>query len=903
MILAVPEYSSAPVEPAQWDRYYNTDDDTLYIQVLPTTDGSYPDWQEMEQGAAVRENMRQQITLVRSKYSAKDYQTFLDEVVAYISQRWGSSFNDFMSSDAAMMIAEYVSAAFDNMSWYLDREIDDHYMEIARVSANVARLARYLGYKSEPAVAGSVDVVATLTGAPYSFDVAFKPLHKFEGPNGLIFELGNEQVVSAGNTEITFGVYQGFTYSEVFTSDGSPNQTYSLSLLPGDEYLAKNKVSVTVDLEEWTEEDFLPYGAYQNFEVTYLTNPPRLRFGDGVIGQIPPSGSEIRVTYVATKGKTAGLATSGTINKSVTPLVVNFQTIPVEVTNPEGTSGGADSESIDSIKANAPRYFLAAERLVTKTDYDSLASMFRSASGAIAKANAVIVRGIADDLQLLSLLDALTASRAELDGYLDDIIANQASIEEITGNSSTEDTIRYGTSQAKAANIDIRSQTSLIGDQVSVVQGHIDDLKDDIALADSQLEFLPYQETIGYGDSVNTVFAKNLAMVPVKEGSFAFVVGSQTPDKTATDGDCDTIPGRLVATVSPVFSASDEGRIIRIGGQYRQIQKFLSTTTIEYSGPRIYGTSLLIDVFPPTISGYANAAGSIVASGVTGSVNHSSGAVSMSFSVAPAGISGKYGVPIVATYQYKGQAIQAVLSDADDDADLAYSNVNAFDTYGSAINTSTTGSDSIMDDIDDLCGDIEVLTSGTSTVASTAKTIPAKIQDDIDALTEYLDTVLSSECKANIVRVSCLTLDEDGFYIEPSLALKGDLKAYLDARKIVTVQNTVVGGGYHLVKAKLHIRVKILDLFTFQTVSANILVDVDNMFKGRDYGQSLNRSEYYDVIDDVDGVDYHNTEITDTEYADVLNTGTPPSVDSDGNLVVGEFEVITKWSVTIEQIL
>ena len=325
MILAVPEYSSPPAAPDQWDRYYDTGLDKLYIQTLPTTDGSYPNWQEIEQGAALRESMRHEITLTRSRYSAKDYQTFLDEVLAYIKERWGSSFNDFMSSDAAMMIAEFVCASLDSLSWYLDRETDDHYMELARVASNVARLSRYLGYKPTPSVAASADVVVTLDSGPYSTDIPLRVFHKFQGPNGQIFELGSEQVISAGNTQKTIGVYQGDTYVEIFTSDGTPNQSFNLSRIPDEEFLARDKTVVTVDLVEWDEYDFLPYGIENAYELFYLTSPKELRFGDGVIGRIPPEGAEIRVQYTATRGKAAGLAISGSINQSITPIVVNFQ--------------------------------------------------------------------------------------------------------------------------------------------------------------------------------------------------------------------------------------------------------------------------------------------------------------------------------------------------------------------------------------------------------------------------------------------------------------------------------------------------------------------------------------------------------------------------------------------------
>jgi hypothetical protein len=902
MILAIPEYSSAPASPDQWDRYYNTSLDKIFIQVLDPSDGSYPNWVEMAEGAAVRDEMRHEITLVRSKYSAKDYQTFLDEIVAYISEKWGNSFNDFMSSDAAMMIAEYVAAAFDTLSWYMDRETDDHYMELARVSSNVARLARYLGYKPQPAVAGSADLLVTLKEGPYGFDVPLNELHRFTGPNGQTYELASDQVIGAGNTTKTVGVYQGITYTEVFTSDGTPNQTFLLSRVPANEFLARDRVKVTVDLAEWTEHDFLPYGVEDAYEVQYATSPPKLRFGDGVIGRIPPGGTEIRVRYTSTKGKSAGLAISGSINVSDTPVVTNFQTIPIEVTNTKAVSGGADVESMESIKANAPRFFISADRLVTQGDYEILAGSFSSISGAIAKANAIIVRGIEDDIELQALLDAINAEKDTLQGYLDQITLDQDGIDDVTGEAGTSGTIRDDADQIAILHGSISTQTAAISANVTTVHGDLAEAKEYTALAKTQLEFLPYQEIIGTGDGTTTVFAKTLAMKPIKPGSFSFVVGSTVASSDATDGDCDTTPGRLTATMTVSFSSADVGKLIRIGGQLRQIQKYIGASVIEYSGPRIYGTSLIVEVFPPSTSGYTDTNGNIIATGVTGSVNFISGSVSMTFTTAPGGVAGKYGVPIVATYQYINEAIQGVLDSADTEIDAADTANSDFSSYGASIDSTVTAASAILIDVDTLCDSIEVLTANSRAQASLAGAIPEQIEGDVDALSEYLDGVISSPCKANIVRVSCLTKDENGFYTAPSDALKNDLRIYLDERKIVTVNNSVVSGDYYLVGVQMLIRIKVEDQFVFNTVRASVESAMDAMLKDRAYGGKLSRSEYYDVIDAVDGVEYHNTSITNTRYESSLNTGIAPTVDANGNLFVGEYEVITKWEITVEEI-
>jgi hypothetical protein len=143
------------------------------------------------------------------------------------------------------------------------------------------------------------------------------------------------------------------------------------------------------------------------------------------------------------------------------------------------------------------------------------------------------------------------------------------------------------------------------------------------------------------------------------------------------------------------------------------------------------------------------------------------------------------------------------------------------------------------------------------------------------------------------------------------LALKQELKTYLDERKISVVQNSVVSGAFYLVKIKLVIEVALLPLFTSQTVISNILAALDTMFKDRDYGQPLLRSEYYDIVSGIDGVWYSNiwipTQTGETNspgvaYYDPFNTDVPPLPDAKGNVFPRDYEVITKWEVIISEI-
>ena len=88
--------------------------------------------------------------------------------------------------------------------------------------------------------------------------------------------------------------------------------------------------------------------------------------------------------------------------------------------------GGGDAESLESIKANAPKFFSTSDRAVTQEDWDTLATTFSGAYGRIAKAKAKVIRGLDDGSPLATIIgsfinDVATISTV-IDGRANEII-------------------------------------------------------------------------------------------------------------------------------------------------------------------------------------------------------------------------------------------------------------------------------------------------------------------------------------------------------------------------------------------------------------------------------------------------------------------------------------------------
>ena len=95
-----------------------------------------------------------------------------------------------------------------------------------------------------------------------------------------------------------------------------------------------------------------------------------LNFGDGVsFGKKPDPGNKIVVTYLSTKGAVADNGTSFTSNSDLT---VNNVQYPIITTVKTESTGGANKQTIESIRQLAPIAYASQARLVTSLDYKGM---------------------------------------------------------------------------------------------------------------------------------------------------------------------------------------------------------------------------------------------------------------------------------------------------------------------------------------------------------------------------------------------------------------------------------------------------------------------------------------------------------------------------------------------------
>jgi hypothetical protein len=341
--------------------------------------------------------------LIRSGFFGKDFDTIVAELCSFIQLRFGPEVaSNIVASEQGIMLIEAFSFAMSTGHWYGDRQADDTNLDDARLRSAAVVIARQLGYKPRAAVAPAVEITITLDTVPPA-RLTIEAGRKLNGPQGLIFEVVDELVFDPGEVgPKTFSARQGETREELFVSTNEPIQTFFITTVPDGQSITQDSPRAFVAGVEWDENEFLTFEQTNQFEFQYGFSPPRAVFGDGIAGNIPPEGAEIR----------GGSVPANTVTVFSEPLAAGDGTlIEATLVHDDPSTPGSDRETIASIKTNAPQVFQAADRAVTLADYDALINAFLDpVFGSVAIGRATTPRSVDEDAQALTILAEIETS-------------------------------------------------------------------------------------------------------------------------------------------------------------------------------------------------------------------------------------------------------------------------------------------------------------------------------------------------------------------------------------------------------------------------------------------------------------------------------------------------------------
>lgn len=266
--------------------------------------------------------------------------------------------------------------------------INESFLTSAQLRSSIVSHAEALGYVPKSKISSTALVSLSITDYP-------------AGPASLTIPVGTEFSASIGASVFTFTTQEQCTALKesnnyVFkTSSGSSTITLKEGVNRSKTFIVDSEAvgAVYVIPDTTIDTSTINVRVYENYLSTnFLTfndinTVPTITpdskvfllretsngyyeifFSDGnILGAAPLANNRIEVDYISTRGSAA----NGGVSFSTT-LTLDGQ--PITVTTVSGSAGGAEKESSDSIKLNAPRSFSAQNRLVTSSDYTALIS-------------------------------------------------------------------------------------------------------------------------------------------------------------------------------------------------------------------------------------------------------------------------------------------------------------------------------------------------------------------------------------------------------------------------------------------------------------------------------------------------------------------------------------------------
>lgn len=92
------------------------------------------------------------------RYISKDFNNFRNSLIEYSKTYFPNTYSDFSDSSTGMMFIEMAAYVGDVLSFYIDNQIQETFIQTSRQTENLYNLAYMLGYKPKVTTAASVDL-------------------------------------------------------------------------------------------------------------------------------------------------------------------------------------------------------------------------------------------------------------------------------------------------------------------------------------------------------------------------------------------------------------------------------------------------------------------------------------------------------------------------------------------------------------------------------------------------------------------------------------------------------------------------------------------------------------------------------------------------------------------------
>jgi hypothetical protein len=285
-----------------------------------------------------------------------------------------TKFTDYNFDDSTIgLLIDLLSYNTYYNSVYLNQVANEMYLDSALLRNNVVSRAKAIGYTPSSARGAQAKIQLTMLPNDAPDNITIPKDTKFttsiDGRDFTLVTVKGTVVNAASSYSANVGIVEGFPLTHRFTVSSTnpvryvvPNRSVDstsigVSVQASSSNTAKDIFIQATNLTEVTKTSkiwYLQENEDQKFEVT---------FGDGVLGKGLIDGNIVQLDYRICHGTDVNGATTFK-GPSAIAGYSNFRLVTTA-----NTAGGANIESVTSIKFNAPKFFETQNRAVTQDDY------------------------------------------------------------------------------------------------------------------------------------------------------------------------------------------------------------------------------------------------------------------------------------------------------------------------------------------------------------------------------------------------------------------------------------------------------------------------------------------------------------------------------------------------------
>lgn len=313
-----------------------------------------------------------------------DFNTLKSNFVNYLKSQTIFKDYDFNDSNLNVLLDVLSYNSFLN-SFYLNMTFSEMFLDSAQKIDSVISHAKELNYIPKSYTSSAANIAFTVTASSNNLTFVIPKGTLFTGynsngafsfttPSTTTYTSSNN-TFSINNLQIFEGIYQTDSFTIDYTQESqrfilsNPNVDLNSltvnvveSTTTGITNTVFSRVSTLYGLNSGSNVYFIQASSGSKYEIV---------FGDGLLGRLPINLSTVIATYRVSSGTDSDGVSIFNVAQDL-GVYNGTSALVSSITTSSNSSGGSNTESIESIRFSAPRYFATQQRAISSDDYKSL---------------------------------------------------------------------------------------------------------------------------------------------------------------------------------------------------------------------------------------------------------------------------------------------------------------------------------------------------------------------------------------------------------------------------------------------------------------------------------------------------------------------------------------------------